>query len=78
MQVPMGGRTQAYLSYLYVHAYTARQSEPIHVVLGLRITHVRSTWLIQLIYASINGSISSIWNTLSRSNCGEVLERDIF
>ena len=63
---------------LCVHAYTARHSEPGTHCIRFGATHVLRTWLIQLIYASINGSISSIWNTLSRSNCGEVLERDIF
>ena len=56
----MGGRTQAYLSYLYVHAYTARQSEPIHVVLGFRLLVHEAHSLFWLISASINGSTPSI------------------
>ena len=66
------------LEYLCVHAYTVRHSEPDTRCIKFEITHVLRTWLIQLIYASINGSISSLWNTLSRTNCGEMLERNIF
>ena len=66
------------LEYLCVHAYTARHSEPDTHCIRFEITHVRSTWLIQLNYASINGSILPLWYTLPRTNCGERLERNIF
>ena len=56
-----------------VHAYTA-----IRVVLGLRSLMCVAHGLAWLIYASIHGSILSLWYTLPRTNCGEMLERNTF
>ena len=43
---PGGSRTQEYLEYLCVHAYTVRHSEPDTRCIRFEITRVRSTQLV--------------------------------